>query len=100
LHGGHELAVDVGDTHAVGVNDGEPTNAAAHQALGAPTAHAAHAENHHSRVGYGVHGGIAHQKLGATKNSLFNSHKIYSVTIGKSTAKLVKKEEKIDFDRY
>ena len=45
------LPVEVGDIHRVAIDEGEVPHAAAHEALGAPAAHAAHAEedNPHGR---------------------------------------------------
>ena len=43
--GGLQLPVHIGDAYAVAVHNGEVTDAAAHETLGAPTAHATHAKD-------------------------------------------------------
>ena len=55
LAGGHQLAVDVGDAHAVAVHDGQMPDAAAHEALGTPGADASHTKEYHPLLGDTFH---------------------------------------------
>ena len=69
LGGGHQLAVDVGDAYTVAVDEGEVADAAAHQALGAPRAYAAHAEDDDAHVADTLHRLFAQQQLRAPEYS-------------------------------
>ena len=44
LGGGHQLAVDIGDTHTVGIDNRHLPDAATYQTLSAPRAYATHAK--------------------------------------------------------
>ena len=62
---GVDLAVDVGETHAVVVVEIEGAHAAAGQQLDHIAAHATHAEHGHAAAGQRVDGGLAEEELSA-----------------------------------
>ena len=47
----HQLAIDVGDAHTVGVDNSQMADATANQTLGAPRTYAAHAKDNHMLLG-------------------------------------------------
>ena len=57
--GGHELTVDVGFAHGVGVDKGDVAYACAYEAFGAPTSYAAYAKHNDAFGGQYFHGGSA-----------------------------------------
>ena len=50
--GGHQLAVDIGDTDTVGIDNGEVLNATAHKAFGTPRTHSANTEKDCQKIYY------------------------------------------------
>ena len=71
LGGGHELAVDVGDADAVGVDNGEVADAGAHEAFRAPAAYAAHSDDDDAQLSEPFHDFFAQQPLGAVEYGFF-----------------------------
>ena len=76
LGGGHQLTVDVGDAHAVGIDDGELADARAHQTLGTPRTDATHAKEDDALLTDALHGLIAQQQFGTAEYSFFDRHKV------------------------
>ena len=74
--GGLELSVDVGDAHAVAIDDGEVADAVAHQALGAPAPDTAHAEDDDSLVGDAFHRRLPDEQGHAVEYGVFYAHAI------------------------
>lgn len=62
LRGGHELAIDIADVHAVRIDNGEMHHAGAHQAFCAPAAHAAHTEEDDAQLMKMLQRSIAHEE--------------------------------------
>ncbi len=76
LGSSHQLTVDIGDAHAVGIDNGELTNARAHQTLGTPRTDASHAKEDDTFLGNALHSLIAQQQFGTAKYSFFDRHKV------------------------
>ena len=76
LGGGLELPVDVGDAHAVAIDDGEVADAIAYQALGAPAPDAAHAEDDDPLVGDAFHRRLPDEQGQAVVYGVFYAHAI------------------------
>ena len=72
--GGLQLPVDIGDTHAVAVHDGEVTDAASHQTLGAPTAHAPHAEDDDALIHDTLHRLLAQKQVQTVEYGVLCTH--------------------------
>ena len=65
---GHQLAVDIGDTDAVGIDNGEVLYAAAHKAFGTPRTHSANTEEDDTRLGNTLHGVGTYEQFGAVED--------------------------------
>ena len=76
LGGGLELPVDVGDAHAVAIDDGEVADAVAYQALGAPAPDTADTEDDDPPVGNAVHRRLPDEQGHAVEYGVFYAHAI------------------------
>ena len=65
--GSHNLPVDVGDIHTVGVDDGEVSDAAAHQTFGTPTAYSPHSEYDDTALLQALQGLVAEEEGGTAE---------------------------------
>jgi hypothetical protein len=77
LGGGHQLPIDIGDAHAVGVDNRQLAYATAHQTLGAPRTYAAYAKDNHAFLGDAVHRLATQQQLTSTKYCTIYCHRSY-----------------------
>ena len=74
LCGGHQLAVHVGDAHAVGIDKHEFLDAGTHQAFGAPAAHTAETEDDDALLVDVAHHVVSEQERCAVKDAFLDSH--------------------------
>ena len=72
--GGLQLPVDVSDADAVAVHNGEVTDAASHQALGAPTAHAPHTEDDDALAHDTLHRLLAQKQVQTVEYGVLCTH--------------------------
>jgi len=76
LGGGLKLPVDVGDAHAVAIDDGEVADAVAHQTLGTPAPDAADTEDNDPPAGDAVHRRFPDEQGHAVEYGVFYAHAI------------------------
>ena len=71
---GHQLAVHVGDAHAVGIDKHEFLDAGTHQAFGAPAAHTAEPEDDDALLVDVSHHVVPEQERCAVEDAFLDSH--------------------------